>query len=173
MDWPNLRDVDAFEAIFDIARSTPPEAMRTALSLARNDGSSIEAPDTPRVMSDTEPMPHVAREPSQSFSSRGKEQHPQPTQRLPTLAEEPKVTADNGDSLTQAEMRPADALFAAARDAIQHLLKSPMKEAEVADALDVSTTQSKAWLQRLVKEGVMEKQKKPAGYIVKQAHLFE
>ena len=28
-------------------------------------------------------------------------------------------------------------------------------------------------LQRLVEEGVIEKQKKPAGYIVKQSSLFE
>lgn len=70
-------------------------------------------------------------------------------------------------------MSPADALFAAAREAIQHLLSAPMKDAEVAAALEVSTTQAKTWLQRLVKEGVVEKQKKPAGYIVRQSHLFE
>ena len=32
---------------------------------------------------------------------------------------------------------------------------------------------AKAWLQRLVDEGVLEKQKKPAGYVVKQKRLFE
>jgi DNA processing protein len=59
------------------------------------------------------------------------------------------------------------------REAIHQLLKTPMKDAEVAVALDVLTTQAKAWLQRLVDEGVVEKQKKPAGYIVKQTGLFE
>ena len=48
-----------------------------------------------------------------------------------------------------------------------------MKDAEVATALDVSTAQAKVWLQRLVEEGVIEKQKKPAGYILKQSSLFE
>ncbi len=48
-----------------------------------------------------------------------------------------------------------------------------MKDAEVAAALDVSNTQAKAWLQRLVEEGVIEKRKKPAGYVVKQSSLFE
>jgi DNA processing protein len=48
-----------------------------------------------------------------------------------------------------------------------------MKDAEVATALDVSNTQAKAWLQRLVDEGVLEKQKKPADYVVKQKRLFE
>ena len=56
---------------------------------------------------------------------------------------------------------------------ITSLLKAPMKDAEVATALDVSTAQAKAWLQHLVDEGVIEKQKKPAGYIVKQSSLFE
>jgi predicted ArsR family transcriptional regulator len=45
--------------------------------------------------------------------------------------------------------------------------------ADVAAALDVSSTQAKAWLQRLVDESVLEKQKKPAGYVVKQERLFE
>jgi len=40
-------------------------------------------------------------------------------------------------------------------------------------ALDASNAQAKAWLQRLVDEGGIEKQKKPAGYIVKQSSLFE
>ena len=56
---------------------------------------------------------------------------------------------------------------------IQQLLKAPMKDAEVAAALDVSNAQAKAWLQRLVDEGAIKKQKKPAGYIVKQSSLFE
>jgi len=37
----------------------------------------------------------------------------------------------------------------------------------------VSAAQAKAWLQRLVDEGVIERQKKPAGYIVKRSSLFE
>ena len=52
--------------------------------------------------------------------------------------------------------------------AIQQLLSAPMKDAEVAAALDVSNTQAKAWLQRLVEEGVIEKRKKPVAYVVKQ-----
>jgi hypothetical protein len=35
-----------------------------------------------------------------------------------------------------------------------------MKDAEVVAALDVSTAQAKAWLQRLIDEGVIEKQRK-------------
>jgi DNA processing protein len=71
------------------------------------------------------------------------------------------------------ESPPAEVVFAAVRTAIQQLLSAPMKDAEVATALGVLNVQAKAWLQRLVDEGVVEKQKKPAGYIVKQSSLFE
>ena len=168
IDWPNPQDADAFEAIFDIATST--KTAQVALSL----GSNGVSPVAPSVPADTEPTPHVAKEPSKPFSSRRKEQYPaEPMHPSPTPSRPPGETSNDGDSLSQAEKSPADALFAAARDEIQRLLKAPMKEAEVAVALEVSTAQAKAWLQRLVKEGVLEKQKKPAGYIVKQSHLFE
>jgi len=72
----------------------------------------------------------------------------------------------------QPESTPAEVLFTAVRTAIQHLLSTPMKDADVAAALDVSNTQAKVWLQRLVEEGVLEKQKKPVSYVVKQKQLF-
>jgi len=68
---------------------------------------------------------------------------------------------------------PAEALFAAVRTTMQRLLKVPMREAEVADALAVSNAQSKEWLLRLVDEGVLEKLNKPVRYVVKrQASLI-
>ncbi len=80
-------------------------------------------------------------------------------------------------ALEQAEpktvLTPADALFATVLSVIPKLLSTPMKDTEVATALDVSTAQAKAWLQRLMIQGVIEKQKKPAGYIAKPSRLFE
>lgn len=77
----------------------------------------------------------------------------------------------NVKEFPQPESAPAEVLFSAVRAAIQKLLSVPMKDAEVATALDVSNAQTKAWLQRLVDEGVIEKQK--TGYVVKQKRLFE
>lgn len=71
------------------------------------------------------------------------------------------------------DLPPADVLFLAVREAIQRLLKAPMKDAEIATALDVSNAQAKAWLQRLLDDGIIEKQTKPAGYILKSEQLFE
>ncbi len=70
-------------------------------------------------------------------------------------------------------LAPAEALFEAVRELLRHLLATPMKDSEIAVALDVSTAQVKVWLQRLVDEGFIEKQKKPAGYVLKQARLFD
>jgi DNA processing protein len=102
-----------------------------------------------------------------------------PADTLPaaSVVRETGPTQENGAGIGEAnkaaeiESTPAEALFAAAREAIQRLLNTPMKDAEVAAALDVSNAQAKAWLQRLLAEGVLEKQKKPAGYILKQRRL--
>jgi DNA-binding GntR family transcriptional regulator len=90
----------------------------------------------------------------------------------PSVALVVEAKPEAAGSLPTTASTPADTLFAAVREVIQLLLKTPMKDAEVAAALDVSNAQAKAWLQRLVDEGVVEKQKKPAGYIVKQSSLF-
>ena len=52
------------------------------------------------------------------------------------------------------------------------LLKTPMRDAEIAAELNVTPAQAKAWLQRLVDDDVVQKNKKPVGYVVKQSNLF-
>jgi predicted Rossmann fold nucleotide-binding protein DprA/Smf involved in DNA uptake len=102
-----------------------------------------------------------------------------PSDTLPATSavRETAPTQENGAGIGEAnkaaqiESTPAEALFAAAREAIQRLVNTPMKDAEVAAALDVSNAQAKAWLQRLLAEGVLEKQKKPARYVLKQRRL--
>lgn len=96
-----------------------------------------------------------------------------PLEEPPSLTPEAVAPTDDAKESMLPESPPAELLFAAVRAAIQQLLITPMKDAEVAAALVVSHGQAKAWLQRLVNEGVLEKQKRPAGYIVKQKRLFE
>lgn len=98
---------------------------------------------------------------------------------LETVAEEqapildsPKPATQKTVSVEEEPASPAAILFAAARSAIMGLLKLPMKDGEVAAALDISTAQAKVWLQRLTEEGVIEKQKKPACYFVKGRTLL-
>lgn len=133
LSWPNPPNVDAFEAVFEVAAP-----MQVAQALA-----------------EPTPPPFVA-----------------PVNKPLGVAPEPLLTAALSEVVNPTSA-PADVLFAVVKGVIQRLLKSPMKDAEVAAALDVSTTQAKKWLQRLVDEGVIEKQAKTAGFLVKKSDLFE
>lgn len=97
--------------------------------------------------------------------------HPQPSP--PVSQNTPDEPTPTKESALIDPLSPAEALFEAVRELLRHLLVTPMKDSEVAAALDVSSAQAKVWLQRLVEEGFIEKQKKPAGYVVKQARLFD
>lgn len=173
LPWPNPQDADAFEAVFEVAAPTPVPSPQSGLALFSEDGPSGVAPTspsfpetTPTIDAPSEPVPPSAAVPLDEPI----ELTPEPA---PSAAVTPEAAPEATSPMPTAPSTPADTLFAAVRGVIQLLLKSPMKDAEVAAALDVSTAQAKAWLQRLVDEGVIEKQKKPAGYIVKQSSLFE
>jgi DNA-directed RNA polymerase specialized sigma24 family protein len=101
-----------------------------------------------------------------------KQQVAQTAEEAPNVTIEPETKSDGDNTVAEAEPSSADALFAAVREVIQRVLTAPMNDAEVAAALEVSTAQAKTWLQRLVDEGVLERQKKSTGYIVKQSRLF-
>jgi len=85
-----------------------------------------------------------------------------------TVAENPPAAELTSDVATS----PSELLFVAVRRAMQELLKTPMKDSEIAAELNVTPAQTKAWLQRLVDEDVVQRSKKPVGYVVKQPNLF-
>lgn len=60
-------------------------------------------------------------------------------------------------------LTPAEELFAKVRLLLE-TMDTPKTDAEVAAELNVSKSQAKEWLQRLVKEGVLEKVSKPVRY---------
>ncbi len=173
LPWPNPQDADAFESVFGVVAPTPVPSPQSGLALFSGDGVTEVAPSTSSV---AEPPPAIeapsdsAPPPAEAPSSEPVEPTPEPAALVSPPSEVPPEPAS---PTVSAPATPADALFAAVREAITLLLKAPMKDAEVAAALDVTTAQAKAWLQRLADEGVIEKQKKPAGYIVKQSRLFE
>ncbi len=173
LPWPNPQDADAFESVFGVVAPTPVPSPQSGLALFSGDGAPEVAPSTPSVAE----APPAIEAPSESAPpateapiSEPVEPPPEPAALLSPPFEVPR---EPDSPMVSKLATPADALFAAVRDAITLLLKASMKDAEVAAALDVTTAQAKAWLQRLLDEGVIEKQKKPAGYIVKQSSLFE
>ena len=171
--WPNPQDAEAFEGVFEVAASTPVPSPQSGLALFSRDGPSDILPTLPAVQ-ETPPAIEAPTEPAQQPVSAPSEEPvnpaPEPASSLLLAAD---ATPEAAGSMATTASTPADTLFAAVRKVIKQLLNAPMKDAEIAAALDVSNAQAKAWLQRLVDEGVLEKQKKPAGYIVKQKRLFE
>jgi hypothetical protein len=53
------------------------------------------------------------------------------------------------------------------------MLLTPKKETEVAAILQVTAPQAKAWLQRLLEEGSLEKINTPARYVIKGPTLLK
>jgi predicted Rossmann fold nucleotide-binding protein DprA/Smf involved in DNA uptake len=78
-------------------------------------------------------------------------------QLTPTTAQTTRLTTTGS---------PAELLIDTVREILRRELAEPKTEAEVADLLAVSRTQAKAWLKKLVADGVLEKVTKPARYRV-------
>lgn len=173
LPWPNPQDTDAFESVFDVAAPTLEPSPQPGLALLTGDGP-FDLP--PSAFVAQEPPPAIAASTelvqSQSCVPNGEPVDPV-TEHTLILASIPETHTDEIRLAMEAASTPADTLFAAVEEAIQQLLKTPMKDAEVAAALDVSNAQAKAWLQRLINDGVIEKKKKPAGYVLKQKRLFK
>lgn len=175
LPWPNPQDVDSFEDVFNVAMPTATASSQVGFALFSNEEPmSADATPTAPVPRGVAPAPQADSEPSAPVDVVSDAQPPATAlEEPPPVTQETVAPIDEAKESPQPESTPAEVLFAAVRAAIQPLLSTPMKDAEVAAALDVSNAQAKAWLQRLVDEGVIEKQKKPAGYIVKQKRLFE
>ena len=171
--WPNPQDADEFEGVFDVTVPTPVASPQSGLSLFSSDGPADIAPTPPAVAEKSPESEAQSEEKTAAIVAPDVKPVEQATGPLPPVAQVPEAKPEAASPLAKTESTPADALFAAVREVLRLLLKAPMKDAEVAAALDISNAQAKAWLQRLVDEGVIEKQKKPVGYIVKQSNLFE
>ena len=169
--WPNPQDADTFEGVFDVAAPTPVASPQTGLALFPSDGPPAMA-STPQAASEIPPAIVAPTESAQVSPPNAESVQPTPDG-ASSVTQAPVDKAEAASSILTSVATPADTLFAAVRGVIQVLLETPMKDVEVATALEVSSAQAKAWLQRLVDEGVIEKQKKPAGYVIKQSSLFE
>lgn len=77
--------------------------------------------------------------------------------------ETPEAGAQVAPSTAAVLTSPAEELFVKVRSLLEKM-DTPKSDAEVAAELNVSKSQAKDWLQRLVKEGVLEKVSKPVRY---------
>jgi DNA processing protein len=169
--WPDPQDVDELKEVFNAATSGTVQAGPSLLSIDLPADAVSEAPS--EIGPDVQSIPAMESPPSVSIVQEAPGvAEPSDTHILP-IAGELKGRPESRETLVQAPNGPADTMLAAVREAFQQLLIAPMKDIEVAAALDISTAQAKIWLQRFVDEGVLEKRKKPNVYIAKQFRLFE
>jgi DNA processing protein len=164
--WPNPRNVESFEEVFDVGIISP----QVALSLDASDRvpgeRDKEAAD--HVSDDASSARIVGDGPSDSVIV------PENGQTAVTESLDDQQSRENDRNILsktnhkeeQSRPTPADIVFISVRIAIERILIEPMKETDVAVALDVSNAQAKAWLQRLCEEGVVEKKAKPVLYIL-------
>jgi predicted Rossmann fold nucleotide-binding protein DprA/Smf involved in DNA uptake len=150
--WPDPEDADSFQSVFEAI--TPATEIPVTAELFSSGELSVSAPVAMAALPESLPVKQAVP-------------HLQDT--VPALKIEPQ-----NDKLMRVESNLLGrALFSTVREVIQRLLTTPMKEAEVASALDVSPMQAKAWLQRLVDEEVLEKQKKPVVYKLREPRLID
>ena len=186
--WPNPDDADALDAVFEVVPAEAPARPKAGTFKFDHEPSS----QTKQIGSqlDSEPselVPHktardVAMSPTEGHET-GAASHALPAPDRPEAPVSPdavspkepaaRVGTAGANAPDGSPRLPADALFDVVRTLMHELLRTPKKDSEVAAALNVSASQAKAWLERLVNEGVLEKQKKPAGYVIKQNGLFE
>lgn len=166
--WPNPQDVDSFEDVFNVAMPTPTASPQVGFALFSTEEPTPDGtkPATP-VPCGVAPAPQAESEPSAPADVASDAQPPAMTLEEPTLVTREAVALiDDAKESVQADSTPAEVIFAAVRIAIQQLLSTPMKDAEVVAALDVSNKQAKVWLQRLIEEGEVVKLSKPVRYVV-------
>ena len=172
--WPNPRDVDSFADVFKVQMPTSAGSPQDDFWLSSNhDPPAVDAMPNVSAPLDAAPISGAGNEPAAAVDVvRDLQPAAAVSEGPPLVSTEAVAPIAEAKELPHSESNPAGVLFAAVRTAIQRLLTVPMKDAEVAARLDVSSAQAKKWLQRLVDEGVLEKQKKPAGYVLKQTGLF-
>jgi DNA processing protein len=162
LPWPNPQDPNSLGIIFGAPVSKAAEA-KIEMSLFPDDMLVSES----SLASDPQPASKMAKpdainESAPSFVGFHEDTHL-------TVSVDPEA----GECLRQSATCPADALIGAVREIVRQLLRVPMKDREVAVALQISTAQAKVWLQRFVDEGLLEKLEKPAGYVIRQTRRIE
>ena len=172
LPWPNPHDVEALDAVFDTAVSASPPNEQAGLPLTEPDDRTGVSPTT-EITAKSPTGSISVREPSPP--EHGKFKLEPTADEVASVPKSEVVMAQEhaSDRGSQPQHSPADVVFAAVRDSARKVLTTPTKDADFAEALGVSIAQAKAWLKRLVEEGVVEEQRKPPGYVVKQSNLFE
>jgi DNA processing protein len=151
--WPNPDTAEALEELLIAAVGVPSQGDLSFFSTKATDHTSqvASASSEPHIPSGGAPAA--------------------PTAAIADTVTQP--TSSPAEKATEPAEAPGEVLFAAVRELILRLLSEhQMKDAEIANALQVSKGQAKDWLDRLVEDRVLEKKRKPAVYMLKEGTLL-
>ncbi len=143
-------------------------------ALRRKGALSWPNPETPGALAETLVVEASVKENAFGQNERSFSVREEPNQAYDI----PPSSLPSDDSFAppslEAPLTPADALFAKVRELLEKMT-TPKTDAEVATDLQVSKSQAKEWLQRLVDEGVLEKLSRPVRYrsVSSQPLLFD
>jgi DNA processing protein len=168
LPWPNPQNADSFKSVFEAPILTKVAQVDLPLS-----GIGDVAPSRVSTESLSSEGEFVQQSPQTTgISAEAFDQNHQGNEVFKEM-HRLKTKSGAGEVVMSTDLAAGEVLFATVRELIRLLLSRPMKETELASTLKVSTSQTKVWLQRLIDEDVVIRQKRPAGYIVKQPPLFE
>ena len=175
LPWPNPQDVHSLEEIFNEESPTFSTSLQLGFNLS-NEKSMFE--NDKSVASELQKSSPILQGYEYEKSAQDSVIYSQ--QSIGFTFKKSSLTAPEViEPITEAEepslkeSTPAEVLFSVVHTVVLQLLNLPMKDTEVAVALNVSNKQAKEWLERLVAEGALEKQLKPVRYFVKHEELFK
>ncbi|MCX4031441.1 DNA-processing protein DprA [Aeromonas caviae] len=170
LSWPDPQDVDSFQNVFNV---TTPTTQQFGLSLLLSEEESSADTSPSALISHESAVVNQSEMASLRTIDIISDAQPYDVAVKEVLPKTQESMVPPAEAVMQPESTPAAELFATVRAVLEHLLKVPLKDTEVAAALDVSNVQAKAWLQRLVHEGVVEKRTRPSSYVLKKRQFFE
>ena len=152
--WPEPQNSEQFLAVFD---AVTPTTGHQGLELAFPSTAVAFEQEMPESKNEIETSTIAGRAAEISASELSSEKN---SATLPAAADQKE------------QLDPAQTLNNCVRYLFMDVLKSPKNDREVASILQVSKTQAKLWLDALVKEGTLQKEKKPVRYLLKQKTLL-
>jgi DNA processing protein len=172
ISWPNPETTEEFKSVLETSISIREEATQAGLPLPC---SNDEFPSAVNSTSDFSDIKSVQQSSSNQIPPVAPTHENRQKSEVLKDVEQSKGSKDKSTipETVQPELAPSEVLFSTVRQVAQLLLVNPIGEAELASTLQVSPSQARAWLRRLIDEGIAIKHKKPMGYITKQSPLFE
>lgn len=137
------------------------EAVKGLEALRKKGALPWPNPDSAEAFGEALAVQVVSETPNreQSSLSTAMEPHPEYAARNDTPVAGTQIAPSTASAFTT----PAEELFAKVTSLLEKM-ETPKTDREIAAELNVSKSQAKEWLQRLVKEGVLEKILKPVRY---------